>query len=138
MLFIFAVLAVGCTDKPADTAEDVVFGGPTEGSTEEGGYTVRYQSDPDPIPLSEGFTVTTTVLDADGAALPDVEVVVDGWMPEHGHGMNTVASTAPDGHGGYLTEGLLFHMPGAWEILVDVTADGVTERATLPYACCAD
>jgi hypothetical protein len=58
----------------------------------------------------------------------DVELSVDAAMPEHGHGMNRVPRIeAGDGH--FRAEGLLFHMPGKWELYFDVTQGAVTERA---------
>ena len=50
-------------------------------------------------------------------------------MPEHGHGMNRVPKVAPRPDGGFHAEGLLFHMPGRWELYFDVTQGAVTERA---------
>jgi hypothetical protein len=49
-------------------------------------------------------------------------------MPEHRHGMNyrpTVTAVAP---GRYRVEGLLFHMPGRWDLLFDVDSGAGTER----------
>jgi hypothetical protein len=37
----------------------------------------------------------------------------------------TVAST---GDGRYLAEGLMFHMPGRWQLIFDVERSGGTER----------
>ena len=48
-------------------------------------------------------------------------------MPDHGHGTNYQARTSELGEGRYRVRGLLFHMPGLWEIYVDV-AD-VTDTA---------
>jgi hypothetical protein len=55
---------------------------------------------------------------------------VDATMPEHGHGMNYRASLAPLGNGHWRAEGLLFHMPGRWALLLDVQASAAkrTER----------
>jgi len=55
----------------------------------------------------------------------------DAWMPAHRHGMNTrpVASRRADGI--WRAEGFLFHMPGAWQFLVEVDAAGGRERLTL-------
>ena len=59
----------------------------------------------------------------------DIELSVDAAMPEHGHGMNRVPSVAALGDGRFRAEGLLFHMPGRWEIYFDVTRGAITERA---------
>ena len=67
--------------------------------------------------------------DAPGAPRADVGLAVDAAMPEHGHGMNRVPKVAPRPDGGFHAEGLLFHMPGRWELYFDVTQGAVTERA---------
>jgi hypothetical protein len=41
-------------------------------------------------------------------------------MPEHRHGMNYQTSVVPHGDGGYRAEGLLFHMPGRWELVFEL------------------
>jgi len=49
-------------------------------------------------------------------------------MPEHRHGMNYRPTVATSGEGRYRAEGLLFHMPGRWQLLFDVERGGRTER----------
>lgn len=65
-----------------------------------------------------------------------VLVRVDAWMPEHRHGMNYRPSVQPRGDGRWRVEGLLFHMPGRWELRLDVQANGASARlletVTLP------
>jgi hypothetical protein len=53
---------------------------------------------------------------------------VDAQMPEHRHGMNYRPTVTTAGDGRYLAEGLLFHMPGRWQLRFDVERDGRTER----------
>jgi hypothetical protein len=50
-------------------------------------------------------------------------------MPEHGHGMNRVPKIEAKEGGRFRAEGLLFHMPGRWELYFDVTRGALTERA---------
>ena len=52
----------------------------------------------------------------------------DATMPEHRHGMNYRPSVKPLGDGRWRVEGLLFHMPGRWDLQLDVRADGRSER----------
>ena len=51
-------------------------------------------------------------------------------MPEHRHGMNYKASIKPAAGGRYRADGLMFHMPGRWEIIFEVRAAGRTDRVT--------
>jgi hypothetical protein len=53
---------------------------------------------------------------------------VDASMPEHRHGMNYRPSVKSLGAGRWRVEGLMFHMPGRWELQLDVKADGRIER----------
>ncbi len=53
---------------------------------------------------------------------------VDAVMPEHRHGMNYRPSLKALGDGRWRAEGLMFHMPGRWELRLDVAKDGRTER----------
>ena len=53
---------------------------------------------------------------------------VDASMPEHRHGMNYRPSVKPLGDGRWRAEGLMFHMPGRWELQFDVQAADGSER----------
>jgi hypothetical protein len=58
---------------------------------------------------------------------------VDATMPEHQHGMNYRPSIQRVGDakdGRWRADGLMFHMPGRWELRLDVRADGRTEKLT--------
>ena len=50
-------------------------------------------------------------------------------MPEHRHGMNyrPVVSARS---AAYRAEGMLFHMPGRWDVTFDVEGNGRSERLT--------
>lgn len=55
----------------------------------------------------------------------------DAWMPAHRHGMNTRTVTRAEGPGRWRAEGFLFHMPGAWQFVVEL--DTVTGRERLTH-----
>ena len=52
---------------------------------------------------------------------------VDATMPEHKHGMNYRPSLKALGDGRWRVEGMMFHMPGRWELRLEVQAAGRTE-----------
>jgi hypothetical protein len=88
----------------------------------------------EPVPLIEPFDLEVRVRDGRDRATPvdDVELVVDGRMPEHRHGMNVEPLVTRRDDGSFHVEGMVFHMPGDWEIHLDVvTPDGVVERAQI-------
>lgn len=51
-------------------------------------------------------------------------------MPAHGHGMNYKAEIKALGRGRFQADGLLFHMPGRWEIVFDVRSGGASDQIT--------
>lgn len=135
---VMLAAGLGCgKDGDSDEAgDDTLLGGPSSGATDGGTFLIEYTTDPSPIPLSEDFVLRTRVTDVDGRWVDDATVVVTADMPAHGHGMNTTPTTEYDREGWYVTEGMLFHMPGDWQIVIDIAADETVETSTLPYGCC--
>jgi hypothetical protein len=56
-------------------------------------------------------------------------IEVDAGMPAHHHGMNLSARIEPVSDGRFRVSGMLFHMPGQWEIYIDVIQGAKKERA---------
>jgi hypothetical protein len=104
---------------------------PVEVATGGGGFLVQLSPPPGEFPLNEPFTFAARVLDgADRRPLAaEVELAVDAEMPLHRHGMTTRPVVAREPDGGFTVRGLLLHMPGEWQLYLDVTRGGVTERA---------
>ena len=75
---------------------------------------------PEPIRLEVGqpFMLIMNVCTKGGDAAELVRV--DATMPEHKHGMNYAPTLKTTGNGRYRVDGLLFHMPGSWEVAFDV------------------
>jgi len=97
---------------------------------EEAGFVVGWRSVPSPIPMNEPFELVVRVWDADDPSLPleDAQLRVRGWMPDHGHGMKRQARAVRQDDGSFRVSGLLFHMPGLWQLLFDVVRPGHPER----------
>lgn len=95
-----------------------------------GKYFVRITPRPWPIPLNELFELEVSAAAANqrDVALTAIELRVDAAMPEHQHGMATEPKLRRSGNS-FVVEGLQFHMSGWWELYVDITVGGVTERA---------
>lgn len=91
-------------------------------------YMIAFRPDPLRIELGEPFALILNVCTKNGR--PAELMAVDAQMPEHRHGMNYRPGivAAPDGR--YRAEGLVFHMPGRWEITFDVRAGEESERLT--------
>ena len=97
----------------------------------DGSYYVAYTPSPDPIPLNQMFQLLVWVSPAADRTrvLSDVRLQAGAAMPEHDHGMNTRPKVGANADGSFVVGGMLFHMPGHWELYLDVTRAGITERA---------
>ncbi len=128
-----AAFLVSCNEsKPVDVPEpDEVAAWPATMTTKGGSYSVTLAPVGGEILHNEHFSVELSVKSTKGDAEP-FKVVVDGDMPGHGHGMNTKPELVEQGEGRYKVDGMLFHMEGDWEIMVDITGKGATERAAFP------
>ena len=76
-------------------------------------------------------TVRVTVHDAEGRAIDDAQITIDGGMPQHGHGLPTRPRVTQNlGDGVYEIEGVRFNMGGWWEFKLAIAdsrgADTVT------------
>lgn len=95
-----------------------------------GSFTARW-SMPDPIPVADPFSVEIELF-ADSACTQPLdagECRIDAAMPHHGHGMNVAPRMRREGPGRWKAAGMLLHMPGRWELFIDLERDGLLERA---------
>jgi hypothetical protein len=85
---------------------------------------VVFRTVPATIEIGRHFSVEAIV-----CATPASQALrVDAHMPEHRHGMNYRPTVSTTGGGRYVADGLMFHMPGRWELVFDVERGGQTER----------
>ena len=92
-------------------------------------YVIAYRAAPSAIPMGRHFTLDLVVCPRNSTSAP-AGVQVDAHMPEHRHGMNYKAVVTPAGRGRYTVEGLMFHMPGRWELLFDIRTGSDSVRLT--------
>lgn len=90
---------------------------------EQGALQVAWQVEGAPIEVGQHFTLELRLCPADGVLLR-----VDATMPEHRHGMNYRPSLARIGPGHWRAEGLMFHMPGRWQLRFEVRNAGQVEN----------
>ncbi|HEX2206487.1 MAG TPA: FixH family protein [Longimicrobium sp.] len=68
---------------------------------------------------------------AAGTPVEGAAIVVDGGMPQHGHGLPTTPRvTRPLGGGAYQVEGVKFNMGGWWELRFRITSAAGTDSVT--------
>jgi len=92
-------------------------------------YVLSYRTRPEKVAVSQHFAVEMAVCPKGGEPAPE-SVRVDGFMPDHNHGMNYKAVVKPAVDGRYEAAGLMFHMPGKWDFIFEVRAGGKTDRMT--------
>ena len=76
-------------------------------------------------------TVRVTVRDAEGRAIDEAQITIDGGMPQHGHGLPTRPRVTRNlGDGIYEIEGVRFNMGGWWEFKLTIAGSGGTDTVT--------
>jgi len=87
-------------------------------------------SGPAPIPLAEPFALKVEATDAGGEPITGARLLADCTMPHHGHGMNVRPTVTELGPGRWKVDPMLLHMPGRWELCLDlVRPDGRVRRS---------
>jgi hypothetical protein len=124
-----AALLVGVVlgSPPATAAEGCAPASPAQGRTESARYVLLFDPRPGPIAVGRDVSLEIRVCPRVGALAPR-GLRVDAVMPAHRHGMNYRASITPRGDGRFLAQGLVFHMPGHWQLLFDVESAAGSER----------
>ncbi|MGD9689632.1 MAG: hypothetical protein AB7K52_06500 [Phycisphaerales bacterium] len=114
----------GCRGtRPNHAPASVEEAGESRTSATAGGtYYVTCAPIPDPIPANEMFDLDVRVFADRGMTRPadDIAIIADADMPAHRHGMNLVPRSRRIGAGHFRVSGMLFHMPGRWEIVIEV------------------
>jgi hypothetical protein len=126
---IAALALCAIAASPACAIEDCVaaLGAQQAWMAEGDGVRVAFVARPMPVPLNQHFTLELAPC---GDARDASSLQLDADMPAHRHGMNYRAMVAPLRDGVYRAQGLMFHMPGRWRVIVDVVVDGRARRAT--------
>jgi hypothetical protein len=104
----------------------------TTRSSEQGLYLVGYAPQRSPIAINQLHSWVIHVTGPDGQPVSDATIVVDGGMPQHGHGLPTSPQVTQNlGNGDYLVEGMKFQMSGWW--VVDFTIDSGGQRDSVRF-----
>ncbi len=92
----------------------------------QGGVQAWWRAEPAPA-VSKPFVLQVVLCPARAELLR-----VDATMPEHRHGMNYRPRLLPAGEGRWTVDGLVWHMPGRWELLLVTRLDGREQRLVHP------
>ena len=80
-------------------------------------------------------TVRVRVRDAEGRAIDEAQISVDGGMPQHGHGLPTRPRVTRNlGNGIYEIEGVRFNMGGWWEFKLTIAGSRGADTVTFNLA----
>jgi len=91
-------------------------------------YMIAFRPEPMRIEVGEPFALLFNVCTKNGN--PAELVAVEAQMAEQKHGMTRKPTLVPAGEGRYRAEGMVFDMPGRWELAIDVRAGEESERLT--------
>ena len=84
-----------------------------------------------PLRPREMQTVRVTVRDAEGRAIDEAQISIDGGMPQHGHGLPTRPRVTRNlGDGLYEIEGVRFNMGGWWEFTLAIAGSRGADTIT--------
>ena len=93
---------------------------------------LHYRIKTKPLQVAQHFSMQFQSC-RDGQVLALDRFTLDALMPAHGHGMNYSAKVIYLDNGIVETSGLLFHMPGHWQLVVDFEQDGVARHLKLDF-----
>lgn len=94
-------------------------------------YSVSVQPLAESIEINKIHSWEVRVATSDGAPVRNAKILVDGGMPQHGHGLPTkprVTAELPDGR--YRVDGVKFSMTGWWELKLKIEADKSSDQVT--------
>jgi hypothetical protein len=97
---------------------------------EAGGTTVAYKTTPARIEIGKPFSIDVVACVDGGNHRAPSRIRVDAGMPLHGHGMNYTPGERKIGPGHSAFAGMVFHMPGSWQITFDVYQGDKRQRLT--------
>ena len=94
-------------------------------------FKVTYVSDTNPLQIAKFISWKLRVESADGAPVKDAEIIINGGMPEHGHGLPTIPEiVVGDKPGDYILQGLKFSMPGWWVMTLKIKVQSLEDEVT--------
>ncbi|HSW20833.1 MAG TPA: FixH family protein [Ramlibacter sp.] len=127
-----AVFAAGCMTPPKELDLSL------EKNTSAGVYHVALAPPAQAPALNQMHSWTVKLATPDGAPVHGARFLVDGGMPQHGHGLPTQPRVTREiADGTYQLDGMKFSMTGWWEVKLAVDgpqgADKVTFNTVVTY-----
>lgn len=126
LVILYAVLIGVMMKRMGDVPSDLDYS--TTRASDNGLFKVSYTASTGTVPVNQMHQWTLHVETADGQAVDNATIAVDGDMPQHGHGLPTQPRvTKYLGNGNYLVDGMKFQMGGWWLMDFTITAGSQTD-----------
>lgn len=138
---LFAVASFACSGEPEDTTASVecegeysVFEPGMEMRSDQGNfYLTLLSADPDPPDEGDNDWIVRLETESRSTVNGGV-VVVEPWMPLHGHGVNPPNYPGREtGNGEYTIPTFDLIMPGVWEFQFLMTESMMNDTATVSF-----
>lgn len=100
-------------------------------ATERGLYTATVEPGLSPIAVGTMHSWVVLITAPDGGPVEQAAILVDGGMPQHGHGLPTEPEVSANlGAGRYQVDGMKFNMPGWWEVRLSIDGPAGPDTVT--------
>lgn len=83
-------------------------------------------------PVVGANTIMLELTTPAGRVVSGAELDVVEWMPAMGHGSNGSPNTRESTEGTYSIAGLVYSMPGTWEVQITAHWDHISDRLVIP------
>jgi hypothetical protein len=124
-----AMIVLAATPAWADHCPKDKLGAMPDRLTEDG-TVIAWRTNPANIAVGKSFSIEVIAcVDGEKQMAPS-RIRVDAGMPMHGHGMNYTPSEKKLGPGHSTFDGMVFHMPGKWQLTFDVYEGETRKRLT--------
>jgi hypothetical protein len=96
----------------------------------EDGTAVAWRTNPAKIAVNRPFSIEVIACVDGEKQMAPTRISVNAGMPMHGHGMNYTPSEKKLAPGNSTFDGMVFHMPGKWQLTFDVYEGETRKRLT--------
>jgi len=125
---LFVVVLMCATSTFVQAADEV-----DAWKSRAGHFRVSYTSELQPLVINRIHNWMLHIVDENGDPVTGATISVQGGMPAHDHGLPTAPRMTQElENGGYLLEGMRFHMRGQWQIEISIDAGGNRDVVIIP------